>query len=161
VTTLTHFFYSVKMNDWSPEEVSKWLQTDFHISDEQAKAFREQKICWRHLLQFKVETLKGDPFFLQIGPAMDIMTYIQNFQKASGELLLLITALDFLCHNMACSTTLYQNFLEALFVQDATINTYRKRYTHSSSCKGMYACVDHACVCMSNMNEFVHTKSFC
>jgi hypothetical protein len=25
----------------------------------------------------------------------------------------------------------------------------------------MYACVDHACVCMSNMNEFVHTKSFC
>lgn len=89
------------MDTWTPEEVSDWLHTEFNISNEQAKTFRDQEISGKNLVKFTEKRLEDAPFFLKIGTAMNIMERIEDFLKSSGKLLLMFTFHSLPCQIMA------------------------------------------------------------
>jgi hypothetical protein len=91
LTTLTCIIMVtlVKMDEWTSEVVSKWLHTDFGISEKQAEVFKDQGIDGSILLDFTEDRLKDAPFSLKVGPAMKIMKRIQEFKNAAGKVLLL------------------------------------------------------------------------
>jgi len=80
----------VTMDNWTPENVTKWLQTEFGISKQQAGKFTSEEINGRLLLKFSEKKLTGDPFRLTIGKAMMIMERIDEFNTVSGKVVLYV-----------------------------------------------------------------------
>ena len=97
LATLTYIIVmvQVKMDKWTPEDVSKWLQTEFDISTQQARKFASEEINGRLLLKFSEKKLTDDPFCLTTGKAMMIMERIDEFKNVSGKVccMLLLFAL--------------------------------------------------------------------
>jgi hypothetical protein len=77
---------SIKMNDWTCQDVFKWLQTEFNLPEEQAQKFVTEEIDGAALQCLTTDNLTGPKLQLKLGVAARIF---QRVKEASGQTLLL------------------------------------------------------------------------
>ena len=75
----------VRMEHWTSQEVSNWLQTEFKIDEQQAAAISRENIDWQALLLLTAQQLNSVPFNIRFGDALKIVHHVQKLQNASGK----------------------------------------------------------------------------
>ena len=79
---------SIKMKNWTCQDVFNWLQTKFDLPEEQAQKFVTEEIDGEALQCLTTDNLTGPKLQLKLGVAARIF---QRVKEASGQILLLFT----------------------------------------------------------------------